>query len=160
MPARKPRSTGSQDVSSLETHLGYWLRFVSNHVSHAFGVKLSKREVTVAEWVLMRELYEHESVAPSKLAESLHMTRGAISKIVDRLAEKTLVARRQGEGDRRFQELELTQAGRELVPVLAALADENDAEFFGHLGQRDRDFVQELLKEVVRRRQLSKIPVD
>jgi len=25
-------------VSSLEDHLGYWLRYVSNQVSHAFSV--------------------------------------------------------------------------------------------------------------------------
>ena len=46
------------ELSSLESHLGYWLRYVSNHVSHAFSLKLAARGVTVAEWVVLRELYE------------------------------------------------------------------------------------------------------
>ena len=29
----------SVSVSELEAHLGYWLRFVSNHVSHSFQKK-------------------------------------------------------------------------------------------------------------------------
>jgi hypothetical protein len=35
-----PRRT---ELSSLESHLGYWIRYVSNHVSHAFALKLGAR---------------------------------------------------------------------------------------------------------------------
>ena len=45
-------------VSDLTAHLGYWLRYVSNHVSHAFARKVEARGVTVAEWVLLRQLLE------------------------------------------------------------------------------------------------------
>ena len=67
-------------VSALESHLGYWLRYVSNQVSHAFAPKVQARGVTVAEWVVLRERYDKE-VRPSALAERLGMTRGAISKL-------------------------------------------------------------------------------
>ena len=51
--------------SAPEAHLAYWLRFVSNHVSQAFGQKLQARDVTVAEWVLLRSLFDQPSIAPS-----------------------------------------------------------------------------------------------
>ncbi|MEI9903207.1 MAG: hypothetical protein WDN06_03970 [Asticcacaulis sp.] len=44
--------------SHLEAHLGYWMRFVSNHVSQAFARKVEAHGVTVAEWVVLRELFE------------------------------------------------------------------------------------------------------
>jgi DNA-binding MarR family transcriptional regulator len=146
-------------ISPLEAHLGYWLRFVSNHVSRAFSTKLAERGVTVPEWVVLRQLYEARGIA-SKLAEELQMTRGAISKLVDRLADKALVTRAEGAGDRRYQSLELTVAGRALVPKLAALADQNDAEFFGHLSDAERARIEGALKEIVRRHQLTIIPID
>lgn len=146
--------------SSLETHLGYWLRFVSNHVSQAFAAKLADRGVTVAEWVVLRELYERDAVAPSTLADSLNMTRGGVSKLVERLCARSLVIRQAGPGDQRYQQLRLTDTGRELVPELAKLADQNDAEFFGHLTPADRRHLQDTLQEIVRRRQLTTIPVD
>src|SRR5208337_2712879 len=91
-------------VNTLEAHLGYWLRFVSNHVSHAFSLKLATREVTVAEWVVLRELYDRDAMAPSELATRLGMTRGAISKLADRLVAKSLLTRTSNDaGDRRFQ---------------------------------------------------------
>jgi DNA-binding MarR family transcriptional regulator len=82
-------------MSSLDAHLGYWLRFVSNQVSHAFSLRLARRDVTVAEWVVLRELYDAIEVVPSTLAERLGMTRGAISKLADRLAGKGLSRARQ-----------------------------------------------------------------
>ena len=54
----------SEPVSDLETHLGYWLRMVSNQVSLAFAKRLEAKDVTVAEWVVMRELYDVETLAP------------------------------------------------------------------------------------------------
>lgn len=149
-----------QPISPLDAHLGYWLRYVSNQVSHAFSQKLAARNVTVAEWVMLRELYEQEAAAPSGLADRLGMTRGAISKLADRLLAKSLITRRAGERDRRFQALGLTVEGRALVPALAALADANDTEFFGHLDRSTWKIIEGTMKDIVRRQGLRTVPID
>ena len=74
-----------RSASGLTDHLGYWLRFVSNHVSQAFARKMEQRGVTVAEWVVMRRLLDVEDMAPSQLAEEIGMTRGGITKLADKL---------------------------------------------------------------------------
>jgi DNA-binding MarR family transcriptional regulator len=147
-------------ISNLESHLGYWLRFVSNHVSHAFRRKVESHGVTVAEWVLLRALFDSEAVNPSQIADTMGMTRGAISKLVDRVVAKRLVKCTTERADRRFQSLVLTSAGRKLVPVLAALADQNDAEFFGQLTDEQRSDLIALLKDIVRERELRHVPVN
>jgi DNA-binding MarR family transcriptional regulator len=144
----------------LEAHLGYWLRFVSNHVSHGFKRKVEEHGITVAEWVVLRALLEVESAMPSAIAEKLGMTRGAISKLVDRLVSKGLVACAIVKEDRRSQSVSLTAAGRKLVPILASLADRNDAEFFGHLSPAQRSATMSVLQEIVRRRGLKHVPVE
>ena len=147
-------------VSNLEDHLGYWLRYVSNQVSQTFARKVLERDVTVAEWVLLRMLFKHDALAPSVLADQLGMTRGAISKLGDRLVAKGLITRAADKNDRRFQELAITAAGRALVPELAALADQNDAEFFSHLTAADRAAIVRVMQDIVRRRGLRTLPVD
>jgi DNA-binding MarR family transcriptional regulator len=147
-------------VSPLEAHLGYWLRFVSNQVSHSFNLKLEARGVTVAEWVVLRELYEGEPLVPSALAEKIGMTRGAVSKLADRLVAKALVSRTTSDQDRRYQALALTAKGRAIVPTLAALADRNDAEFFGHLKAAERKEIERAMREIVRRFGLMSVPVE
>jgi len=46
------------------------------------------------------------------------------------------------------------------VPVLAALADVNDAEYFGVLSGESREFLNRILQTLVERRGPSKTPVD
>jgi DNA-binding MarR family transcriptional regulator len=148
------------DISALGDHLGFWLRFVSNHVSQAFARKVEGRGVSVAEWALMRVLHDGDRTAPSRAAEALGMTRGAITKLADRLIGKGLVLRRADPDDGRAQTLALTAKGRRLVPELAALADENDAAFFGDLPPRERAQLTQLLKGIVARRGLKHLPID
>lgn len=150
----------TRPVSALEDHLGYWLRFVSNQVSHAFARKVAALDVTVAEWVILRELYDADTLVPSALAEKIGMTRGAISKLADRLAAKSLVIRKASDDDRRYQTLALTREGRALVPRLAAIADENDAAFFSHLKPAERKAIENAMRAIVRRHGFRTIPTE
>ncbi|MCU4179910.1 MarR family winged helix-turn-helix transcriptional regulator [Bosea sp. BH3] len=145
--------------SQLTDHLGYWLRLVSNQVSLSFARRVEDRGVTVGEWVLLREVYEVDRIAPIRLSERMGMTRGAISKLAERLIAKGLLLRRDDERDARGQWLSLTAAGRDLVPALAALADENDAAFFDTLSVSDRAELDRLLKLVAQRHGLKDPPV-
>jgi DNA-binding MarR family transcriptional regulator len=147
-------------ASELTAHLGYWLRFVSNHVSLAFARKLESRGVTVAEWVVLRELYGSPPIAPSEVAERLGLTRGAITKLADRLIAKSLVVRRASVVDGRAQRLALTAQGRLIVPGLAALADQNDAEFFASLSPRERGEMERMLRDIVARHGLKATPIN
>jgi len=144
---------------ALELHVGYWLRFVSNHVSHAFMQKLGAKGVTVAEWIVLQEVLQAGETRPSHLADRLGMTRGAISKLVERLSAKELVERRASENDRRSQCVSLTARGRRLVPILARLADANDREFFGHLSEGQAAALVNCLRDLVHRHGWKDVPV-
>jgi len=152
--------TDSKQVSDLDAHLGYWLRVVSNAVSQSFARKVEGEGVTVAEWVFLRMLYGAGPVAPSKLAERMGMTRGAISKLADRLTSKGLVERGADPGDRRSQTLALAAAAAPLVERLAKLADGNDDEFFGMLTGDERAEMERLLRRIVSGRGLRNTATD
>ena len=147
-------------MSDLETHLGYWLRLVSNSVSQSFARKLEAEDITVAEWVFLRRLFDTESVPPSRLAELMGMTKGAISKLADRLIGKRLVARSASGEDRRAQFLALTVEGRAKVPLLATLADQNDAEFFGLLDAEERATLETLIRKIADARGIAGVATD
>jgi DNA-binding MarR family transcriptional regulator len=146
-------------VPPLSAHLGYWLRFVSNHVSYAFARKLADKNVTVAEWAVLHALYGEAFVSPSRLVSHLGLTRGAISKLAERLIRKRLIARRESSEDLRAHTLALTGTGAALVPILAALADENDAEYFGDMTAKERAALERVLKSLVARHDWKSIPI-
>ena len=155
------RAAGNIAASRLRAHIGFWMRLVSNHVSYSFARKLETSGVTVAEWVLLREMYGgDDTTAPSVIAGLTGLSRGAVSKLISRLLEKGLVTRKESSSDRRYQDIELTPPAVAIVPRLAKLADENDREFFGVLSKAERRILAGLLRKTAALHQLTKVPVD
>lgn len=146
-------------ASSLESHLGFWLRYVSNQVSARFQRMLEREGTTVTEWVALRALFDRPETSHAELIRSLGMTKGAASKVVSRLEEKGLATRQLAEGSSREQVLSLTPQGMVLVPKLAALADENDDFFFGHLGRAERLALTKTFKGLVVHHQIKEVPI-
>jgi len=147
-------------TSGLTDHTGYWMRMVSNAVSQEFARKVAGEGVTVAEWSFMRALYDLEPSTPSVLAASMGMTKGAISKLADRLVTKGLIERAESREDRRAHNLSLTAAGRSKIPILASLADQNDSGFFGVLTKEEHEALDRILRVLAERRELHATPVD
>lgn len=144
----------------LETHLGYWLRRVSNRVSGAFARALQQRRVSVAEWVVLSQVHESPKIRPAELADSLRLTRGAVSKILDKLEERKWVVRKTLEADKRGQRLLLTPRGRRALPRLTQIADRNDAQFFDCLGAKEKAALERLLRKLADVHQLRDVPME
>ncbi len=153
--------TAKIEAGHLKSHLGYHLRIVSNAVSYSFARKLAASEVTVAEWVILREMYSNnDKTSPSAVAELTGLTRGAVSKLIDRLHHKGLVTRTESTGDRRYQEIKLTPNAIKLVPKLAKLADENDESFFSILSKSQQKDLMNTLKKLAEVHGLNTNPIE
>ena len=158
-PPEAPPSA-SAPPSALEAHLGYWLRLVSNEVSHAFERALRKRDISVAEWVALNQLATATGLTPATLAAAMGMTRGAISKVLDKLSAKQLISRSVSVLDNRVQLLALTAQGRRMLPQLTHIADGNDELFFAALSADEQAALRNLLRKVARAGQIVRIPVE
>jgi len=144
----------------LEIHLGYWLRLVSNHVSGSFASALQAGKLSVAEWVALNHIEGRADITAAELADAMNMTRGAVSKIVDKLVRKRCIARAASPRDKRAQLLSLTPSGRRTLPRLRAMADDNDAHFFGRLDAAERAQLRRLLQKLADAHAITTVPVD
>lgn len=108
----------------------------------------------------MRALYNQEPTPPSVLADRMGMTKGAISKLAERLVAKGLVERAESQEDKRAHKLSLTAEGQARLPILASLADSNDSEFFGVLTKEEHKALDRILRVLAERRGLKAIPVE
>ncbi|TGL48678.1 MarR family transcriptional regulator [Leptospira kemamanensis] len=88
------------------------------------------------------------------------LSRGAVSKLIDRLLQKGLVSRIEGTVDRRYQEIQLTKDGKKLVPKLAKVADENDSFFFSILNQSEKEFLRKTLIKLTNAHKLHTNPIE
>lgn len=160
MVSMETGATLAKPVPDLERHLGYWLRRVSNAVSGEFSRALQGKQTSVAEWVILCELYKKDRAAPGELAAKVGLTRGAVSKIVDKLEAKGWVQAEGREDDSRYRVLSLTRAGLRNLPVLARIADRNDESFFDCLSAGEKDNLRVLLVKIAEHNRIHDLPTD
>ena len=101
-----------------------------------------------------------EITSPSQVAELTGLTRGAVSKLIDRLLAKKLVARSESSTDRRYQEVQLTAVAKKLIPKLAKIADENDEYFFSILSDSEKKALTKTLNKLTKQHKLEAHPVE
>ncbi|QQV78373.1 MarR family transcriptional regulator [Sphingomonas aliaeris] len=138
--------------ASSDADLAHDLRLAASVAHQSLTRAVASQGVTAAEWLLLRDLHAAGAVPQTRLAERLGLTRGAVSKLVDRLVAKRLLVRgRGGGGDRRIQIIGLTGTGALLVPELAKTGAESDAALFARLSSRERAVLESALAKLAGR---------
>ena len=138
-------------ANELERYFEYWLRRVSNHVSGKFKRALRTKGTSVAEWVVLCHVQERPGITPGELAEALDLTRGAVSKVIDKLEAKDWILGSTKPGDQRVRLFRITRKGGQILPELRKIADSNDRAFFCVLDEAERGALQRLLFKLIAR---------
>jgi DNA-binding MarR family transcriptional regulator len=132
----------SSDVNGLYDHTGYWLNRLQAETHAQLERRLAEHGVTAAQWGVLIGLHQGASNTVRGLAAYLSVDGGAVTRLIDRLEGKGLVARQVDRADRRSVILSLSEAGRRLIPLLAEAVDAHDAAVMAGLsGNERRQFV-------------------
>lgn len=142
-----------KEPSALPDHLGYWLRKLSNAVSGSFAQRLAIHDVSVPQWVVLRVLFDGDSLPLKDIVARVEVDQGSLSRMVDRLIARGWVRRDADGTDRRAVAISLTREGRRLVPKLAAEADANDKAFFSGLSRAEREKFLRTIQALLTRNQ-------
>ena len=101
--------------------------------------------VTPTEYRVMAFLLGHpEGVEPSVAADSLHVLRQSMTKLVDTLEQRGLVTRSAHPTDRRRVNLRLQPKGVELIRELAALHIDYMNRVQSHFSEEERELYYKL----------------
>jgi DNA-binding MarR family transcriptional regulator len=145
-------------IAQAQSLCSYWLKQADRHVSSSFARHLKACHLLASEWAAIRRLYGPIRMSPVEIGQTIGMTKGGASKLVDRLVKKGYARKSVGEFDRRFRAVELTEAGRDLVLRFAKFVDNTDREIFGNLNRRRR-LLRALKRVVQTRRQKERVHI-
>jgi DNA-binding MarR family transcriptional regulator len=143
----------------VESHLAYWLHYLGYRLFHELRIRAQQFGVTAAESLVLRKLHQYENDAmPSRLAQSLGLSRGYISRLAVRLEAKGLINRDKSASDRRTLVLTLTDSARALVSTLAELADQINGRHFVRAGEAAHQTIERVMKWAVHRNRFRFVP--
>lgn len=112
-----------------------WFRLICLHgrMSAAISKRLREIHLSIPQCDVLAALMDCEGISQQTLADRLHVTKGNISGLVDRLTKAGLVERRILDGDRRTHAIHLTTKGRRLAERGAAIQRDFVAQSLGNL---------------------------
>lgn len=120
-------------VISTQGHLGYLVGTLGSAMRKGLEDELAPMSVTPAQWVILEAAFDGIADTLTSLARIIPVDAAAISRQLDKLQQRGLVRRRRLRSDRRTVRIELTEAGRELVPKLAPLVRVNNSRFLSEI---------------------------
>ena len=133
--------------SPSQDHIGYWVGSLASAIGKGLGEELAPMGVTPGQWAILEAAFAENANTLTALARISPVDAAAISRQLDKLGDKGLIRRRRLRSDRRTVRIELTEAGRDLVPKLAPLVQANFARFLsGVTPQEHAAFIETIRK--------------
>ena len=116
---RAKNSDSSQPVSDfyhgdhyiIEESLGYLLKQSHAALQRDIDVLMQPLDLTAMQWGPLLMISHGKGDTAADIARCAGIDTGAVTRMLDRLEAKGLVARKRSEGDRRVVHLELTEEG-------------------------------------------------
>jgi DNA-binding MarR family transcriptional regulator len=111
----------------------FWFGRIRKALRCAFEARAASLEITVAQFLVLRRLWEGDGILISVLTREVSSDGGTITGLLDRLEAKGLIRREQDHADRRVRRVFLTSTGQALkeplMGILSALEEEALAGF-------------------------------
>ncbi|CAM3691880.1 MULTISPECIES: MarR family winged helix-turn-helix transcriptional regulator [Paenibacillus] len=116
------------EILELEMLFKKMLRTIQNEWQKEGFPKLGRTQYTALE-----KLHEQGPLRLSDLADSIHVTCGAVTGISDKLIDGGFARRVRDQVDRRVVHLEITEQGSELITQLSKKRNELSEMLYGFL---------------------------
>jgi DNA-binding MarR family transcriptional regulator len=137
---------------ALEEFLPYRLSVAANRVSRRFAERYGKRfGLSIPEWRVMAVLGRYGRLAAREVAARTAMDKVKVSRAVQALAARGMLARVADGDDARVQWLALTEAGRGVHDAIVPLARELEAELLEGLSAAEAKALRRALARIAER---------
>jgi DNA-binding MarR family transcriptional regulator len=127
----------------------YLMRQILNCMAGEVDEALEPRGLTSAQWVPLLKLHMGEASTVAELARDCKLDAGAMTRLLDRLEAKGLVARVRSSEDRRVVNIELTRDGRLAAKEIPAVLCKVQNAFLQGLSVAEWHQLKELLRRIL-----------
>jgi len=136
-------------VSTYKAQLsvGYLVKRAHSLMLDIMEPVIEQRGFSFIQYVVLSALRDGIAVNPKAICLQFRHDSGALTRIIDQLAERGLLERVRRDRDRRKVELQLTPAGRETIESLIPLVVDKLNEVLADFSKTE---VQELLRLLVK----------
>lgn len=138
-----------RDRYELPKSVGHLIHRLHRVMKATFERRLEAYDVTPAQWAVLDTVRQGTSNRPAHIASMLGQERSSVTRVVERLRGKGLLAQSADPEDRRSVVLALTPTGRALVPQLIEASRDVNALYMRGLSKPERASLHALLVKML-----------
>jgi DNA-binding MarR family transcriptional regulator len=132
-----------------EQDLGRLVSFLRSNLATHIDNRLLPMELTSAQYIVVVLIAKGVVNTLAGLCGHMVYDRGAMSRLLNRLQEKGLIAKQQCEFDKRSSILVLTEKGRLLVPEIVTVVNTVYAEALSGFSAPEKEILIDLLFKAI-----------
>src|SRR5271155_2245256 len=130
-----------------QNSIGYLIKRAQSMILDVLEQVFAERGFSFVQYVILSWLRDGIAVNPKDICVQYRHDSGALTRVIDQLAERGLLERVRRDRDRRKVELQLTPAGRETIESIIPSVVDKLNEVLTHMSKTE---VQELLRLLVK----------
>ncbi|MFN8261233.1 MAG: MarR family transcriptional regulator [Chitinophagales bacterium] len=105
-------------------------------------------DITVDQWVVLLELYQHNTQSQVDLCEHCAKDAPTITRIIELLVKKELISREECKEDRRKFNVSLSKKGKALIQKLLPVVVEFRKKGWNNLTEKDIQHIERITKRI------------
>ncbi len=123
--------------------VGYLVRRAGNLMTTRVEAAFADHEITFAQWMVLVKLRDGLATTAAEIARDMCHDSGALTRMIDQLAQRGLIERSRSQADRRSIVLKLTDEGHRTADALVPMV-------VGLLNRALTDFTQDETRTLIR----------
>jgi DNA-binding MarR family transcriptional regulator len=155
--AEKARS--AEDLArtlKLDKGLGFLVRLLDTRVHMLYEQLTAQNDITPRQFGVLLTLYQQGTLTLTELAGHIRVDRSTLGEMINRMAERSLITKRNNGSDRRSAEVLLAPAGRSVLFKIVAGAAQLQGALLAPLPPEDRAHFMQCMKLIAEPRPIAK----
>jgi DNA-binding MarR family transcriptional regulator len=132
----------------LDKGLGFLVRLLDTRVHLLYQQLTAQSDITPRQFGVLLTLYQQGTLTLTELAGHIRVDRSTLGEMINRMAERSLITKRNNGGDRRSAEVLLAPAGKRVLFEIVAGAAQLQTALLAPLPAEDRVHFMRAMKLV------------
>ena len=137
-------------MGPLDSYLPYLLNRAGARIAAAFSEEVRPLGATLQMWRVLAALREGDGRRMGDLSETTSIEVSTLTRLVDNMEKKGLVARRRDAADARVVALHVTPAGRRLTQRITPIAERYESVALAGFTAAEADILKAALRRLYR----------
>ena len=136
----------------FEDSIGPWLgrtvKMVDYHLNEVF--REEEIDVSKEQMIVLMKLHEKDGLTQNELAELTFRDKSSMARLLSKMEKKKYIARKQSAGDRRINQVFLTDLGKTIFSKIRPLIQNTITRMQHGITDSEREFMIQVLQKVQR----------